>query len=196
MGKKIERTVIAAREGCHISRDLVYREFIPIINNYAHNNWFKVQNEATLTNRLLAKLDETIKDYNVERGSFHKLVRINLERSFRLFIKSRKYCNGNLTPLHKNVDEDGNTLADLLPDILVDIESNVIEKESVKEKIALLAKGDLRKKAILLAWSDGFYNDSALSELLTQLFGGKPDSHRRAITRFRTFCQAALSQTA
>lgn len=66
----------------------------------------------------------------------------------------------------------------------------------VKEKIALLAKGDLKKRAILIAWSDGFYNDSALSELLAQLFGGKPESHRQAIKRFRSFCQESLAKIA
>ncbi|MDN9010027.1 hypothetical protein [Brevibacillus laterosporus] len=196
LNNKIENVVLAAKSGCLRSREMIYKDFVPIINDYVYKNWFKVQNEATLTKRLLDRLDESIDSYQQEKGSFSQLARINLERAFRQFIKNRKFTREKLTSMNEYIDEDRNTLSEVLPDILADIESTVIDRESIKEKIALLAKGDLRKQAILLAWSDGFYNDSSLSELLAQLFGGKPESHRRAITRFRAFCQAALSQTA
>ncbi|WP_068792805.1 hypothetical protein [Brevibacillus laterosporus] len=189
---QIEIIAIAAQKGCEKSKELVYKDFIPIINDYVNRNWYKVQNEASLTKELIDALDQAIKDFDVEKGSFSRLARFNLERCFRKFIKRRKYNRTDNIPLEREIDDEGNTIIDTLADVFRETEQEMIIKESINEKIALLAKGDSRKKAILLAWSDGFYNDSALSELLAQLFGGKPDSHRRSITRFRSFCQTTL----
>lgn len=193
---QIEIVAIAAQRGCEKSKELVYKDFIPIINDYVNRNWYKVQNEASLTKELIDTLDQTIKDFDVEKGSFNRLARFNLERCFRKFIKRRKYNRTDSIPLEREIDDEGNTISDTLADGFRELEQEMIIRESINEKIALLTKGDPRKKAILLAWSDGFYNDLALSELLTQLFGGKPNSHRQTIKRFRTFCQATLSQTA
>ncbi|PPA87937.1 hypothetical protein C4A76_10705 [Brevibacillus laterosporus] len=196
MKNNLDDIALNAKKGCQKSKRLIYKEFIPIINCYVRENWFKVENEATLTKRLLDRLECAIEDYRVEKGAFRGFAKKNLERTFRDYIKSRRFKRTNTIPIHKKIDDDKNTIIDVLPDVSANTESDLIEKESVIEKIALLAKGDPRKKAILLAWSDGFYNDLALSELLAQLFGGKPNSHRQTIKRFRTFCQAALSQTA
>lgn len=62
-----------------------------------------------------------------------------------------------------------------------DVEGDVI----LKEKIALLAQGDPRKKVILAEWTKGA-EDKAISELLAQRFGGKAESHRKFITRFKS----------
>lgn len=74
-------------------------------------------------------------------------------------------------------------------DVLADVEGEVL----LKEKIALLAQGDLRKKTILEIWNRGCTNDSEISSLLAKRFGGNPESHRKFIRRFRIHCQDQLT---
>ncbi len=62
-----------------------------------------------------------------------------------------------------------------------------------KEKIALLAQNDLRKKVILECWTDGFTNTTEISALLAQRFGGNSETHRKFIRRFQLHCQRELT---
>lgn len=63
----------------------------------------------------------------------------------------------------------------------------------LNERITGLAAGDPRKLAILNSWLDPEYNDSKTANLLAQTSGGKAESHRKFIGRFRTECQKALA---
>ncbi|MED1742042.1 hypothetical protein P4U97_21530 [Bacillus swezeyi] len=74
-------------------------------------------------------------------------------------------------------------------DVLADVEGEVL----LKEKIALLAQDDPRKKTILAIWNRGCTNDSEISSLLAERFGGNPESHRKFIRRFRVHCQNQLT---
>src|SRR5699024_2615715 len=74
-------------------------------------------------------------------------------------------------------------------DVLADVEKEVM----VKEMTALLAQDDHRKKMILGSWSDGNDNNSTISNLLAQTLGGKSESHRKYIQRFRKDCREILS---
>ncbi|WP_154059174.1 hypothetical protein [Bacillus paralicheniformis] len=74
-------------------------------------------------------------------------------------------------------------------DVLADVEGEVL----LKEKIALLAQDDPRKKTILEIWNRGCTNDSEISSLLAERFGGNPESHRKFIRRFRLHCQDQLT---
>lgn len=74
-------------------------------------------------------------------------------------------------------------------DVLADVEGEVL----LKEKIALLAQDDPRKRTILEAWIRGCTNDSDISTLLAQRFGGNARCHRIFIQRFRSRCQTQLT---
>lgn len=64
------------------------------------------------------------------------------------------------------------------------------ESESeVQKEISVLANGDVKKEFILKAWANGLTNDLDLSRLLAQSLGGKAESHRKYIARFRANCQ-------
>lgn len=71
-------------------------------------------------------------------------------------------------------------------------EEGIEEQESLHEKIALLAQGDRKKEMILSAWVNGT-NDSDISILLAQELGGKAESHRTYIKRFRAKCKDVLA---
>ncbi|MCY7954734.1 hypothetical protein MOB72_08200 [Bacillus licheniformis] len=74
-------------------------------------------------------------------------------------------------------------------DVLANVEGEVL----LKEKIALLAQDDPRKRTILEAWIRGCTNDSDISTLLAQRFGGNAKCHRIFIQRFRSRCQSQLT---
>ncbi|MDR4959643.1 hypothetical protein [Bacillus sonorensis] len=74
-----------------------------------------------------------------------------------------------------------------------DVSANVVGEVLLKEKIALLAQDDPRKKTILAIWNRGCTNDSEISSLLAKRFGGNPESHRKFIQRFRAHCQSQLT---
>ncbi|MDQ9094265.1 hypothetical protein [Bacillus licheniformis] len=74
-----------------------------------------------------------------------------------------------------------------------DISANVVGEVLLKEKTALLAQDDPRKKTILAIWNRGCTNDSEISSLLAKRFGGNPESHRKFIQRFRAHCQSQLT---
>ncbi|AZV88340.1 hypothetical protein BUN12_0076 [Bacillus amyloliquefaciens] len=74
-------------------------------------------------------------------------------------------------------------------DTLASVEDAVL----LKEKVALLAQDDERKKLILDTWTRGCTNDTEVSTLLAQRFGGNAPSHRKFIQRFRSNCQRELT---
>lgn len=75
----------------------------------------------------------------------------------------------------------------------VNVEDDVILRLYVRDKVARLAAGDPRNSTILTAWSKGLYCDTELAARLSDLFGGKSESHRKKIQRFRIECQTALA---
>lgn len=74
-------------------------------------------------------------------------------------------------------------------DTLASVEGEVL----LKEKAALLAQDDPRKTLILDTWIRGCTNDTEISTLLAQRFGGNARSHCRFIQRFRSNCQRELT---
>src|SRR5699024_9902906 len=74
-------------------------------------------------------------------------------------------------------------------DVLANVESDVIAKEMT----ALLAQDDHRKKVILGNWILGNDNNSDISRLLAQTFGGNEEAHRKFIQRFRKDCRESLT---
>src|SRR5690625_1716845 len=88
----------------------------------------------------------------------------------------------------KKEDEEGEELEYEPTDFLADVESEVIEKDMV----ALLAEDDHRKLKVLEGWRIGNTNDKQISRTLAGTFGGKSDSHRKFIQRFRKSCREKL----
>lgn len=90
------------------------------------------------------------------------------------------------------VDEDGNEEQFEIEDVLADVEEKVLGKFLEKEKVTLLAKGDKRREKVLKAWASGVTNASEISRLLAQSFGGKYNTHRVFVKRFKTECRETL----
>lgn len=75
-------------------------------------------------------------------------------------------------------------------DLLAQVSETAIQNISLKEMIARLATDD-RELTTLNAWANGL-NDMQISETLASLFGGKSNSHRRFIQRFKAKCQRKI----
>ncbi|UMR34003.1 hypothetical protein MJ749_15005 [Paenibacillus polymyxa] len=91
-------------------------------------------------------------------------------------------------PLAVSTDSDGFTEYELKDDLAI-VDGNIM----LNERITGLAAGDPRKVTILKTWTEPDYCESDTALLLAKQFGGKSESHRKAITRFRRDCQKALA---
>lgn len=79
-------------------------------------------------------------------------------------------------------------------DILANVEDAAIlsvERASIRKKIAGLASNDF-ENFTLNAWATGM-SDSEISRTLASRFGGKFDTYRKNVQRFRAVCQRKLA---
>ncbi|QIG62568.1 hypothetical protein [Sporosarcina phage Lietuvens] len=96
---------------------------------------------------------------------------------------------GYLIDVAKSLD-NGDEMEYDPEDVLANINSMHLE---IKETITLLARSDRRKELILTLWADGCTDASKLSSILADTIGGKPETHRKSILRFKKESKAALT---
>lgn len=190
--QSLDKLACLAKAGCKESKEKILNKYLPLINRYCQVNWYRVNNEGSLTAHLISKLEHAIRVFDENKGSFERLVTQSLNEGLRRFVKRRKYNRDDLRSISYQFSDSEDSLEETYKDVLANVEDDVV----IKEIAALLAKGDRRKLAIINAWLDGLGNDSKLSLLLAQQFGGKPESHRQAIKRFRSECQVSLATIA
>lgn len=94
----------------------------------------------------------------------------------------------NFSNLNYDDSEDDDEVEFEPTDVLADVESEVIKKETIE----LLAENDRRRKEILESWSLGNTNDSQVSRSLARSLGGNEKVHRIFIQRFRKACREQL----
>ncbi|MNN11047.1 hypothetical protein D3C81_1239870 [compost metagenome] len=133
------------------------------------------------------RIGEAVMTFDQSRGDFerHALSKLH-ERTRRWQKRHIIRTRGAASLSIDNVDEEGGF--DIIDDLAI-----IDDKIMLNERITGLASGDPRKLAILKSWTDPYYNDSKTAALLAQSDGGKLETHRKAIVRFRTECQKALA---
>jgi len=141
--------------------------------------------------RVIREISRQLKTFDYGRHDFLAMVKVIIQQSKSRFIKrnSRK-SEGyvSMTSLEGDGEEDLGYQFESNANTEYDVEFN--------ERVTLLAQGNPKKKCVLLQWSRGA-EDKAISELLAQLYGGKAESHRKFIQRFKTECRNRLaSETA
>ncbi|MCY9090894.1 hypothetical protein [Bacillus mojavensis] len=112
------------------------------------------------------------------------LIRQIIRETRSRFLKNRRSRNEIAI---EDINEEGTVWEPV--DTLASVEGEVL----LKEKAALLAQDDPRKTLILDTWIRGCTNDTEISTLLAQRFGGNARSHCRFIQRFRSNCQRELT---
>jgi DNA-directed RNA polymerase specialized sigma24 family protein len=176
------------RNGNELALEEIFRKINPLIEN-ASRIIEKVSDDPTKFDcRVLLKIKKAIEDPSVKDFAGYVKTIIGNEKSDFLTRRKRKREDISMTAMEGDGDEDLGYQFES-----VDNTEQTIE---FKERVTLLAQGNPKKEAILLQWSRGA-EDKAISQLLAQLFGGKAESHRKFIQRFKTDCRDRLaSETA
>jgi len=171
----------------------LFEMFAPIIEKHSEQIWYKIDNQAEFECRCIRQIEKALHNFDTKRGKLKTLIVgvILKEKADYLARRTRKLVPITLDkPIY--IDKDGDEVEFEVEDVLANVEDGIIERESVNEKVALLAKGDSRRMAILNAWADGEFNDLELSRVLAHSFGGQENTHRKFIQRFRIECQERL----
>lgn len=174
--------------------DSLFTMFAPIIERHSEQIWYKIENQAEFECRCIRQIEKALHNFDTKRGKLKTLITgvILKEKADYLARRTRKLVTMTMDkPVY--IDKDGEEIEFEVEDVLANVEAGVIERESVDEKAALLAKGDSRRLAILTAWTNGEFNDLELARVLAHSFGGKIDSHRTFVKRFRIECQERLA---
>lgn len=124
----------------------------------------------------------------LNRSRIYRVVDREVKRALTQFGKQRSYFFSNMS----NSDGFGEPLEFEPIDLLAQVSETVVEKISLKEKIARLATDD-RELVTLNAWANGF-NDTQVSTTLASHFGGNKESHRKFVRRFKVKCQERLEK--
>jgi hypothetical protein len=167
---------------------------LPHIERESEKLWRKVENNTKFECRCLVKLKNLLEKFNPQEQKFSNLVFATINRESSDFKNRRKSKEYSYIDDLAVVDDEGNRTEYLIIDKTQNLEDSVVESESIKEKIALLAQGDSKRRMILYAWINGYTNDSELASMLAHRFPNtKPESHRKLIYRFRQECQERLA---
>jgi hypothetical protein len=172
------------RNGNELALDEIFRKLNPLIEN-ASRIIEKVSDDPTKFDcRVLLKIKKAIDDPNIKDLAGYVKTIIGNEKSDFLTRRKRKREDISMTKFEGDGDEDLGYQFESTSNTEHDIE--------FKERVTELAQGDPIKETILLQWSRGAENKS-ISELLAQLYGGKAETHRKTVQRFKTECKARLS---
>lgn len=149
-------------------------------------------NQADFEDECFKIIEDTVMRFEAEKGDLPQLVvnfiKRRLGRSTKRYSKKTKADEYVTVPMVHNENTDGFTEYEIQDDLAI-VENEIL----YNERITGLAAGDSRKLAILNTWSEPEYNDSKTAEELALQCGGKAESHRKFIVRFRSECKKALA---
>lgn len=195
--REINNLIVAFRQGDELALESLCKEFLPLLTSMSEQVWYKVKDNAKMECRCLMQLSRTFKYYNPGKGKARNLVIKTIAKERSLFIRGKrgdKYVETTSIESLAKVDNEGNVMPFENTDVLANVvEETVIENDSLKEKIALLAQDEPINLAILNEWIDGNDNDLELSRTLARYFNGNQESYRKYIQRFRIKCRKLLS---
>lgn len=192
--KKLNSLVERYREGDEVALDSLCKMFLPLIQLQSELIWYEIEKQTEFECRCLLRIKRALERFDPKKGNVSSLIMNVIQREKNDFLKRRKR-KLNTSSLDEPIKQkDGSETFIEVPDVLADVENIIVEEESIKEMVALLAKGDQRKMVILKAWIDGEFNDTKLAKDLATLFPDvKESGHRRTIQRFREECKRRLA---
>jgi DNA-directed RNA polymerase specialized sigma24 family protein len=181
---QVNMLVADYRNGNELALDEIFRKVNPLIES-ASRIIEKVSDDPTKFDcRVLLKIKKAVEDPTIRDFAGYVKTIIGNERSDFLNRRRRKREDISMAALEGESDEDLGYQFKSTDNTEHDVE--------FKERVTLLAQGNPKKESILQQWSRGA-EDKAISELLAQRFGGKAESHRKFIQRFKTECRNRLA---
>lgn len=150
-----------------------------------------ITDSTQLEERIHQKIG-TYLEGNPERVSNRRYIIQMVRREIDDGLKERRFKTEKAIHISgiEMFDSDGQAVEFEPKDNLAVVGSDMLE---IRETINLLAKGDRRKKLILNEWMQGNTNDSDISRTLARELGGKVNTYRISIQRFRIECREALT---
>lgn len=193
--EELNSLIVSFQSGNESALDEICKEFLPTLTKVSEKIWYKLKNNTNFECRCLIKLRRALMNFDAAKGKAESLILnvITKERSDFINGKRGRFREVISIESLSQDDEKGNIIPYEVEDESFSIEDDIVEKISIQEKITLLAQGDIRKKLILDAWTNGVTNDLELSRMLAHSTGGNVESHRKYIQRFRKTCQMNLA---
>ncbi|WP_178023061.1 helix-turn-helix domain-containing protein [uncultured Paenibacillus sp.] len=185
--EQLNKAVIKAKNGDGEAMWSIIAHFQDYIHKLSDRNRNLVKSQEDFEDQCFKRVEEAVHSYDPKRGSFTSHVEAKLHERLNRCKKRNIKKNGSVEVV-SITSRDGVDI-DFEDDLAI-VDGNRI---FANEKIAFLAEGDPLKLAILKAWSDGVFRPKDVTILLAQNFGGKSESHRKQITRFRSHCQTKLA---
>ena len=193
--EKLNILVEEFRDGSEEALNTLCKMFLPVIQWHSEQIWHKIENQTEFECRCLLKIKKALANFDRRKGSFRSLVTNIIMREKYDFLARRKRKISDVLSLDEHLtDHEGNQRYLEVVDVLADVETITLSNQGLMEKVALLAKGDPRRLAILKAWSEGETNDLQLAKELACSFPETSENgHRKFIQRFRIECQKRLA---
>ena len=169
--------------------NMVYKE--RWLNDFVSNRVARtrVTNQNLLEDRIHKQLDKYLTKYegaHKHRNKLRKIVNDEIASSEKLYRLERTETFSEISA----VNDFGESIEYEPVDALASVEESVLEKSSVTERIRSLATTD-SEEFVLNAWING-KSDSEIARELALHIGGKSQSTRKTVQRFKTKCQKRL----
>jgi hypothetical protein len=192
---QFNRVVDSALSGCEYSTAHIKVYFSRFIERISMRSWHLLNDPCKFEDDCYHIIEDSIQRFDRRKGDFVSMVKYRIYRWEAKQIKRQANRVNKFELVYTDAHGAENQSLQLT-DILADVEETVIKKVDTQRKITLLAKGDRRKSFILNLWGAGYTNESEISTILANRFGGNSHSHRKYIQRFRKKCQESLAETA
>lgn len=173
-----------------IEKAIQFPEVVKLVTRASERIWYKLNDVTSFEHTCYRNIGKALAEEEIK--SVGGIAARIVARAEAWHTKNRSIEEIKSIESLAGLDDEGVEEPFEARDVLVDVERKVIGDSRHKEIVALLAKDDDRRKSILKAWSIGYNNESELSHVLADIFGGKASTHRIYIQRFQTECKKRM----
>lgn len=159
---------------------------VKLVQKTSQRLWHRVKDETVFEYACYREVGKVLLKEDVR--SVAGIAKRIVSRIERWFLKNRQ--KDYIPSLESLAVQDDNGDEHILE--IADDSSNTEDLIERKDVANLLAEGSDKKRMIVDLWLLGC-NDSEISEVLAETFGGKKESHRKAVQRFKRECREKLS---
>jgi hypothetical protein len=188
----INQMVLAYQNGDDTAMSDIFNAINPMIEKASREIEPFVEDFTKFDCRMVKKVQRLIQNFEYGKHDFLAAVKAIISKDKAQYIRRNTRKSEGYVSM--TVLEGGNKSEEGEESLGYQFKSkdNTEHDVEFKERVTLLAQGNPKKETILLQWSRGA-EDKAISELLAQLYGGKAESHRKFIQRFKTECRDRLA---
>ena len=164
-----------------------HKEVVDLVQRASDKIWHSLPDVTSFEHTCYTNIGRELLKGEVK--SLNSMAKYYISRAMARHLKRTKYVRPDTFSEIANEINDEEEMTFEPTDVLANVEDEVLTKEMT----ALLAQDDQRKLVILGSWTIGNDNNTEISRLLAQSVGGKIESHRKFIQRFRNECREKLA---